>query len=784
MKDDSNSSRCLIRILLLQLILLLTFVTNAQVVDTTLKGFSPYAFGAAISAQLLKNNSQYRNLVKKEFSSLTPETAMKFGVIHPGENTWYWTDADSIVSFAQQNNKRVHGHTLIWHNNVPAWVTNFVGDSAAWENIMKTHIQTVVTHFKGKVKSWDVVNEAVIDNGTLRNSIWLQHLGPNYIARAFQYAHEADTAALLFYNDFNHESSTNNYAKLYGIQALLTNLKLAGVPIHGTGLQMHVNKNINNSNIGKAIDSMLATGLKVHISELDVAVNPENNQSLTFNATVASQQFGKFKYFGRVGKQIGSDQFYGITTWNVTDADSWIPQTYSRPDFPLPFSNTYQKKSSYQGFKDGMLHQWNAAAATTAQSFLGTYSDLGSNGNAITTNFSGNAMSFDNDNSAVQNIGFDFIFNGTVYSQFVLNTNGYIKLGASAPSSTSVFYPAYNGNTGSVITASDIDLIYPYNHDLTAGSGLPEYRVYTSGNPGSRICTIQFKNLSDKLAPVQYSNIEFQVKLYESNNAIEFIYGNWIPSSNTSTSVTAAVGIKGVNAFESINVAKGSTVAWNTSLSTSNNYYFKNGDYPLNGPQFNSRNTFLPEPGRTFRFGSSSVLPLTFIYFTGVDKENHISLQWKAAENDLLGFGIERSVDGINFTQVAFINATGQGEYQYRDYNVAEATVYYRLRSIGASSVPVYSPIIRISRNISDSFAVTISSFFTDVIHLQVKSNKQQKVSVLCNSIDGSVIANADYIIYQGVNAIQMRVPVVSKGTYLLRVQTAENQRTIKIIKQ
>lgn len=311
--------------------------------DTSFITHVAFPVGAAINVSLLRNSLSYRNLVTKEFKSITAETAMKFSQMHPGPNTYFWTDADYLVSYAQQYNKRIHGHTLIWHNSMPAWVTDFVGDSAAWENLFKTHIQTVVTHFKGKVASWDVVNEVLNDDGSLRNSIWLQKLGSGYIARAFQYAHAADPDALLFYNEYGHEYSST---KRTAIINLVTNLKNAGVPIHGIGMQMHTRYTQTDANLAAAISTAAQTGLKVHISELDISVNPDNNQNLTFNSLLEQQQALKYKYIVSAYKAIPEAQKFGITQWNVTDGDSWL--TSSKPDWPLPFNSNYKRKAAYK----------------------------------------------------------------------------------------------------------------------------------------------------------------------------------------------------------------------------------------------------------------------------------------------------------------------------------------------------------------------------------------------------------------------------------------------------
>ena len=319
--------------------------------DTSLQKMMPFHMGAAISVSLMQNNTKYNAVVTKEYNSITPENAMKFASLHTAQNVFNFTDADYLVNFAQVNNKRVHGHNLIWHQSLPSWVTNFAGDSAAWESLMKTHIQTVVAHFKGKVSSWDVVNEAFDDNGVLRNSIWLQKLGNDYIARCYQYAHEADTAALLFYNDYGQEYSS---AKRTAIINMLTAFKTRGIPISGIGMQFHTRYNQTDANLAAAITAAAATGLKVHISELDIALNPDNIQTLTLTPALAQQQSDKYKSIVKMYNAIPASQQYGITTWNVGDADSWIPVSYNRPDWPLPFDANYLRKPAYYGILAGV----------------------------------------------------------------------------------------------------------------------------------------------------------------------------------------------------------------------------------------------------------------------------------------------------------------------------------------------------------------------------------------------------------------------------------------------
>ncbi|WP_134087954.1 endo-1,4-beta-xylanase [Olivibacter sp. XZL3] len=316
------------------------------VLDTSLRNLSPFPFGAAVNVGLLKNNNNYRQLVVREFNSLTPENAMKTRFIHPQQDTYAWADADYLVDFADEHNMRVHGHTLVWYKNLPDWIINFQGDSIAWEQLFRSHIQTVVSRYKGRIGSWDVVNEALNNEGTgMRPSLWLTKLGPDYIARAFQYAHDADPDALLFYNDYGNEYGPT---KRNAIINLVKGLKDAGVPIHGVGMQMHTRVNREDQFHASAItNTATETGLLIHIAELDIAVNPDNNPDLVFTETLAAQQAQKYGHIVETFTGINTNQRFGITTWNVTDGDSWIPGTYNRPDWPLPFDASYQRKPAY-----------------------------------------------------------------------------------------------------------------------------------------------------------------------------------------------------------------------------------------------------------------------------------------------------------------------------------------------------------------------------------------------------------------------------------------------------
>ncbi|WP_354585478.1 T9SS type A sorting domain-containing protein [Hymenobacter sp. UYCo722] len=241
-------------------------------------------------------------------------------------------------------------------------------------------------------------------------------------------------------------------------------------------------------------------------------------------------------------------------------------------------------------------------ALSNAANVAGTYTDLGTTGAAIAT------ANTDDANSAAQPIGFTFNYSGTAFTQFVLNTNGFIKLGATAPSATDLFLP--ESQTATQIdpfestNPADINILAPFNFDLTAGSAMggTEYRLTTSGTAPDRVCTIQWKNVADKTMSKdqQYGSMNFQVKLYETSNTIEFVYGTAVQGTLPDVFRLAVVGIKGtgINSGQSLVVTKASSEAWGAAT-------FLDGFYTANGHNF--RGTIRPDAGRTYRFGATVV---------------------------------------------------------------------------------------------------------------------------------------------------------------------------------
>ena len=315
---------------------------------------SPFPFGLAVGVNYLKSDEHYKEIVRSEVTRISTENAMKMNVISKGRGIYNWTDPDYIVDFAQNNDLKIHGHTLLWYRQTPQWVANFKGDREDWIEIMKEYIFDVVGRYKGKVSSWDVINEVINDNGEVYEkngsyeNLWMKNIGIEYIDLAFRFAHEADPDALLFYNEYGYEYSQ---PRRKGVNKLINTLKKRGVPIHGIGLQMHTNINHPISDLRNSI-IMLAdsTKLQVHISELDIALNPKHDPNLKLNDELLKRQQVHYCEIVKAMIRIPKEQQFGITCWGVIDSSSYMALN---PDWPLLFDNNYQKKPAYKGVLEG-----------------------------------------------------------------------------------------------------------------------------------------------------------------------------------------------------------------------------------------------------------------------------------------------------------------------------------------------------------------------------------------------------------------------------------------------
>lgn len=342
--------------------------------DTTLQSFSPFPFGAWVQKSRYDKNDGYTNRADLEFNSITIGT-IKMINIRPTQDKFDFKDTDWWVLHSQTTGKRLHGHVII-QSSLPDWIKNFQGDSVAWEHLMKNHIQTIVSRYIGKINAWDVVNEAIGDDGKIKDNLWRQKLGDGYIERAFIYAHEANPDALLFYNDYGHEF---NRARLNAFVTMLNDFKQRGIPVHGIGMQMHTQYTIQESRLKEAIETSAATGLKVHISELDVNVNSYREQDAVFTPELVERQRQIYKFIVETYCSLPDSVKYGITTWGIGDKDTWIRPTKGILDWPLLFDDNYQRKPAYYGVIEafGALSQtqliFNDAIPNTAKVWSYTF---------------------------------------------------------------------------------------------------------------------------------------------------------------------------------------------------------------------------------------------------------------------------------------------------------------------------------------------------------------------------------------------------------------------------
>lgn len=327
--------------------------------------------GVAVPAGRSKNSilksTVRQTTVNRHFSQITAENIMKPSYLHPSEGTFFFEHADALVDYAAKHNKTVHGHALIWHYGLANWMNSFTGDTANWTTMMTDHIAGIVSHFAAgdTVVSWDVVNEAFADtdndddgSNDLRKTIWLDNIGTGYLAAAFRAASAADPNAELYYNDYNISGVP---AKLNAVLNLVDQFQNDPnpVPIHGIGFQMHVSLTWPDiDQIRESFALAAATGLKVKITELDIAVNTDRSRnplSLTeFTDAVAIQQRERYEAIvAAYMDEIPVAQRGGISVWGIADPDNWL-RRYNDLEWPLLFDGDLEPKPALQGVADGL----------------------------------------------------------------------------------------------------------------------------------------------------------------------------------------------------------------------------------------------------------------------------------------------------------------------------------------------------------------------------------------------------------------------------------------------
>jgi GH35 family endo-1,4-beta-xylanase len=300
--------------------------------------------GAAVQSGYLADG-RYAGVLGRHFNYLTAEYEMKWDAIERSRGSNDFSRGDAIVAFGQSSGMQIKGHALVWHGSVPGWVGAL--SAADLRAAFEAHIQSVGEHFRGRVVAWDVVNEAVADDGSgLRDTVFRQKLGDQYIADAFRLARQADPQALLFYNDYGGEGLNQKSDRIY---SLVQGLRAQGVPIDGVGLQMHITaaNPPSDANIAANIRRLAALGLSVNISEMDVRIRDVPG------TTQMRLDVQKSVYHSIVGVCVAEPRCDAVTFWGFTDAHSWIDAQFGADD-PLIFDAQYAVKPAYFGVLDAL----------------------------------------------------------------------------------------------------------------------------------------------------------------------------------------------------------------------------------------------------------------------------------------------------------------------------------------------------------------------------------------------------------------------------------------------
>lgn len=327
-----------------------TLTANDSEPGTSLKNSADFSVGMAV--QVARLNGQHEEVLQREFNQITSEYEMKMNIMYPSESNFDFSRADATVDWALANGIEVHGHALIWHNATPGWVENYSGTDEAFEALIEDYIKTTVTRYKGKVKSWDVVNEAFEDNsGTLRNSVFRQKMGDDYLEKCHRWTREADPDVLIFYNDY---SMVIDPTKRRATIAMVEDFLDRGVPIDGVGYQMHISHDFpTKASIEAAAGEVTDLGLLLHFSELDVRANPNNDlQALTTQRAVSQQ--AKVREVVEVYNAIPETSKFGITIWGMKDDETWLTDFWGHPDWPLLYNADFSPKRAHTGFLEGL----------------------------------------------------------------------------------------------------------------------------------------------------------------------------------------------------------------------------------------------------------------------------------------------------------------------------------------------------------------------------------------------------------------------------------------------
>jgi endo-1,4-beta-xylanase len=294
--------------------------------------------GSAVDVTALANEADYRTVLNREFNNVTAENAMKWETVEPQRGVFDWSGADAIVASARQNHQTIRGHNLVWHSQLPTWLTDNEANLSAAEvrGILRNHIMTEAGRYRGKIRAWDVLNEAVADGGGLRDTIWLRKLGPGYIADIFRWAHQADPHAKLYYNDYNLESDQAKFDTMFQV---VSDLVKHHVPINGVGFQGHLDIQFGFPDFAGHMKQVTDLGLEVAITEADVRmILPVTPEKQATQASYFSQMMSACLHNRRCTE---------FTTWGFTDRHQWVPGFFTGEGSAALFDENLVPKPAY-----------------------------------------------------------------------------------------------------------------------------------------------------------------------------------------------------------------------------------------------------------------------------------------------------------------------------------------------------------------------------------------------------------------------------------------------------
>lgn len=340
--------------------------TGAASLKAHAKAHGLYA-GTAVNMGLLAHDAVYKQTLVDQYNIVVAENAMKWAPLRPAPDTFDFVEADALMAFAEPNGMAVRGHNLCWHEQLPKWFDGTVTKENA-QQYLTTHIATVAGRYKGRIRAWDVVNEAINPKDAqpdgMRNSPWYKLMGPGYIDIAFRTARVADPHALLTYNDYGIETdSADDTAKRNAVLALVRRMKKDNVPLDAVGIQSHISAD-SVKNIGAGLEGFVADcaalGLKVFITELDV-----NDDRLTQDDAKMRGLLVGAAYTYYVAMLLKNKAVTDVLTWGVSDRASWLnaqfkgankfrPKHPDREEICLPFDDSYKPNPAFFGLRNAL----------------------------------------------------------------------------------------------------------------------------------------------------------------------------------------------------------------------------------------------------------------------------------------------------------------------------------------------------------------------------------------------------------------------------------------------